>query len=121
MLGGNDPGKDGNVLHSRLRYFDPVRRRAGLPDDVAALVEKLRADDVVVTLVNTNPVQARDVVVQSGGFGEHQIISVEVAGKKAPLDASHFTVRLEAGSADTLTIAMKRYNNPPTAVFPWDR
>ena len=29
------------ILHSRFRYFDPVRRRAGLPQDVGALVEKL--------------------------------------------------------------------------------
>jgi hypothetical protein len=121
MLGGNDPGKEGNILHSRLRYFDPARRRAGLPADVAALVEKIRADDVVVTLVNTSPVQARDVVVQSGAYAEHQITSLEAAGKKLPLDGSHFTVRLEPGAADTLTITMQRYKNPPTAVFPWDR
>jgi hypothetical protein len=38
MLGANDPGSSGNILHTRLRYFDGVRRRAGLPEDVAALV-----------------------------------------------------------------------------------
>ena len=32
------------VLHSRFRYFDPVKRRAGLPEDVSALVEKLGPD-----------------------------------------------------------------------------
>ena len=31
------------VLHSRFRHFDPQKRRAGLPDDVGALVEKLTA------------------------------------------------------------------------------
>jgi hypothetical protein len=121
MLGGNDPGKDGNVLHSRVRYFDPERRRAGLPEDVAALVEKIGPEDVVLTLVNTNPVQARDVVVQTGGFAEHQCLSVTAAGRKAVVNASHFTVRLEPGTGDTLTLAMKRYANQPTAAFPWDR
>jgi hypothetical protein len=29
----------GTLLFSRLRYFDPVRRRASLPPDVAALVD----------------------------------------------------------------------------------
>jgi hypothetical protein len=43
-LGGLPPGRVGSVLHCRLRYFDPGKRRAGLPDDVAALVEKLTAD-----------------------------------------------------------------------------
>ncbi|MCX6636264.1 MAG: hypothetical protein NT090_14465, partial [Acidobacteria bacterium] len=38
-LGGNGPEKAGNILHSRVRYFDPAKQRAGLPADVAALVE----------------------------------------------------------------------------------
>ena len=32
------------TLHSRFRYFDPAKQRAGLPQDVGALVEKLSAD-----------------------------------------------------------------------------
>jgi hypothetical protein len=120
-LGGNDPGKDGNTLHSRLRYFDPARRRAGLPEDVAALVDKITADAVVVTLINTNPVHPRSVVVQTGAYAEHQAISVDVAGKKTPTNASYLTVELAPGSGDALTITMKRYANQPTATFPWDR
>jgi hypothetical protein len=76
---------------------------------------------VVVTLVNTNPVKGYDVVVQTGGFAEHQATSIEVGGKTVPVDASHFTVRLAPGTGDTMTIAMKRYANQPTAAFPWDR
>ena len=45
------------VLHSRLRYFDPEKRRSGLPEGVAALVEKLTSDSVTVTLVNTNQLE----------------------------------------------------------------
>ena len=58
-LGGNHPGSAGNVLHSRLRYFDPVQRRAGLPKDVGALVSKITNDGVVVKLVNTSQTEAR--------------------------------------------------------------
>ncbi len=54
MLGGLLPGKNGLILHCRLRYFDPVARRVGIPPDVAALVEKMTAESVPVTLVNTN-------------------------------------------------------------------
>ena len=69
------------TLHSRFRYFDPVARRAGLPKDIGALVEKLGADSATLTLVNTNPIDARTVVVQAGGYGEHQFDSASIAGK----------------------------------------
>ncbi|MCB0188260.1 MAG: hypothetical protein KDE31_28520, partial [Caldilineaceae bacterium] len=52
MLGGIPTGRTGATLHCRLRYFDSARRRAGLPEDVGALVEKLSAEETVVTLVN---------------------------------------------------------------------
>ena len=28
-------------MHCRLRYFDPLRRRAGIPSDVAALIDTM--------------------------------------------------------------------------------
>jgi hypothetical protein len=71
MLGGINP-RFGEPLHCRVRYFDPVRRRAGIPEDVAALVEKLTDDAMTLTLVNINPVEDREVVVQAGAYAEHQ-------------------------------------------------
>ena len=68
------------VLHSRFRYFDPVKRRAGLPEDVGALVEKLGADSAVLALVNLNPIEPRDIVVQAGGYGEHRFDGVTIDG-----------------------------------------
>ena len=109
------------ALSARLRYFDPVRRRAGVPDDVGALVSELRDDRTVVTLVNVSRTTPRDVVVQGGGYGEHQILSADVNGKITPINARDFTVRLAPGAGATLTLAMKRYANPPDAKFPWDR
>ncbi|MGH1559154.1 hypothetical protein ACRAWD_18630 [Caulobacter segnis] len=53
---GTSPSQGGGGRCAcRLRWFDPERRRAGVPPDVAALVEKLSDDETVVTLVNTNP------------------------------------------------------------------
>ena len=121
MLGGNDPGASGNVLHARLRYFDSRARRAGLPEDVAALVSGLGASEVTVTLVNTSPVHEREVVVQLGAFGEHSGIALVSSAGRVALKGSHFTVRLAPGAGEALTIAMKRYANPPTALFPWER
>ncbi len=120
MLGGLPTGRVGHGLHCRLRYFDPVRRRAGIPDDVAALVEKLSADETVVRLVNVSQVEERTVVVQGGAYGEHQILSVAVDGQSTPVNASAFSVRLAPGCGAQLTLKMQRYANQPTFAFPWD-
>jgi hypothetical protein len=109
------------VLHSRFRYFDPEKHRAGLPEDVGALVEKLGADSATVTLVNTNPLEPRTVVVQAGGYGEHRFDAVTVAGKTTAVKGPVLTVRLEAGSGARLQFQMTRYANRPTFAFPWDR
>jgi hypothetical protein len=119
MWGALVPGREGSLLSARLRYFDPVRRRAGVPADVGALVSELKDDRTVVTLVNVSPTTARTLVVQGGGYGEHQILSAEVNGRTTTIDAREFTVQLAPGA--TLTLAMKRYANPPTAKMPWDR
>ncbi len=109
------------VLHSRFRYFDPVRRRAGLPEDVGALVEKLGADSATLTLVNTSPIEPREVVVQAGGYGEHRFEAVTVAGKRTQYHGPVITVRLEPGAGARLEFQMTRYANKPTFAFPWDR
>ena len=120
MLGALIPGRDGGLLTARLRYFDPVRRRAGIPEDVAALVSELGDRRTVVTLVNVGT-QSRPVVVQAGGYAEHEFESVEVNGAATPLRARHFTVQLAPGSGARLTLVMRRYVSQPTAAFPWDR
>lgn len=109
------------TLHSRFRYFDPVQRRAGLPKDVGALVEKMSANSATLTLVNTNPLEAREVVVQAGGYGEHRFDSVAVDGKPLPVNGPVLNVRLSAGAGSRLEFQMTRYANRPTVALPWDR
>ena len=111
-IGGYFPRGRIWVLHSRLRYFDPERRRAGLPPDTAALVHELKDDAVTVTLVNLNQVEPRDVIVQAGGYAEHRFTEA---------DGSALTVRLAPGAGKKLTLKMERYANPPTLAFPWNR
>ena len=94
----DDPGSSGNILHSRVRYFDPARRRAGLPEDVAALVEKIRPADIVLTLVNTNPVDSREVIVQMGAYGEHHSTSISLGDRNISVDSPLFRVRLAPGA-----------------------
>ncbi|MBM3784089.1 MAG: hypothetical protein FJW30_06990 [Acidobacteria bacterium] len=113
VLGGNDPGSAGNVLHSRLRFFDPAGSRAGLPESVAALVEKLTADSVTFTLVNLSQARTRRVTVQAGAYGEHEFVE--------PFSGPTIDVEIAPGAGQSLTLQMKRYANQPKAAFPWQR
>lgn len=107
------------TLHSRFRYFDPVRRRAGLPPDVGALVEKLSAEAATLTLVNLDPVEAREVVVQAGGYGEHRIMEAAAAGATLAVKGSNLRVLLAPGCGARIEIKMARYVNAPTLRTPW--
>lgn len=113
----------GNIwtLHARVRYFDPVKRRSGLPEDVAALVEKFTADSVTLQLVNVNGVEAREVSVQAGAYGEHQILAANVGGKTVNVNGPVLTVRLAPGAGDRIELRVKRYANEPTLRQPWGR
>ena len=88
---------------------------------MAALVERLTADETTLTLVNVNQTEARTVIVQGGAYGEHQCLSVEVNGKRVAVNDACFTVHLEPGAGQRLVIKMQRYANQPTLAQPWDR
>ena len=113
----------GNIwtLHARVRYFDPVLRRSGLPPDVGALVEKFTADTVTVQLVNVSTVDSREVDVQAGAYGEHQILSATVGGKTIPVNGPVLSVRLAPGAGDRVELRVQRYANEPTLRQPWSR
>jgi hypothetical protein len=121
MWGALMPGRSGDLLNARLRYFDPDRKRAGVPEDVAALVSELSDAHTTVTLINLSSSHARTVIVQGGGYGEHQLVSVTRGGDTTPIDAPVLTVRLDPGCGQTLVLAMKRYANRPTVLQPWHR
>ena len=137
MLGGLPTNKQGLVLHSRLRHFDPINRRAGLPSGCAALVQKLEADSTTVTLVNTDQLNAKTVTIQAGSYGEHQFTSgrkgTTSRKSKSDSESDHddrssfeissrtLTLTLEPGCGIDLVLGTRRYVNQPTLAFPWDR
>ena len=121
MMAGLDPGRGGAGLHCRLRYFDPVRRRAGIPEDVAALIDEMTADRTGVTLVNVSQSEAREIVVQAGAYAEHDCVGIEIGDRTIAVDAPSFTVRLAPGAGARLVIRTNRYANDPTLQFPWNR
>ena len=119
MLAANPAGKTSNMLHAQLRYFDPIRRRAGLPDDVAALVEKIGPEGVELTLVNLSQTDRRTLIVQTGAYGEHRCLGVKVGDQSVTVGDSSFEVRLAPGAGGKLAITMKRYANQPTLRHPY--
>lgn len=121
MMGGPVPGGIGRTLKARLRYFDLDERRAGIPQDVGALVEKLTAEETVVTFVNLHPTESRSFVVQAGGYAEHQFLDATYDGDTVVIDDTRFNVTLGPGSGGRLSIRMRRFVNQPTIAFPWDR
>jgi hypothetical protein len=121
MTAGLDPGRGAAPFHCRLRYFDPLRGRAGIPHDTAALVEEMTADHVTVTLVNISQTTPRRIVVQTGGYAEHRCLVVEHQGALADVNDSSFEVTLAPGCGSQLKIECERYVNPPTMLLPWDQ
>lgn len=114
------PHQGGAPLHARLRYFDPAGRRAGLPEDVAALIDTLDAARTCVTLVNLNASRERVVTVQGGAYGEHVISSVGDGQRSQVVGGSSFDVRLGPGCGVRLDLAMQRYAASPSLKFPWN-
>jgi hypothetical protein len=121
MLGGLLPGRNGGLLNARLRYFDPERRRPGVPEDVAALVSQLADTQTTVTLVNLSRTEPRTVIVQGGAYAEHQLKSARHGGRTTAINAPWVTVRLAPGSGAQIDLRMKRYANTPTVLHPWHR
>jgi hypothetical protein len=116
-----DGGRDGGLINARLRYFDPTLKRAGLPEDVGALVSELTDTSTTVTFVNLNKTEPRTFIVQGGAYAEHRIESVTCNGKTVTFNSTSFTITLAPGAGDTLTLQMKRYAEDPTELFPWDQ
>jgi hypothetical protein len=121
MLGGLPPKHQGEVLQARVRYFDPIRQRPGLPEDVAALVDSLKDDSTSLVLVNLNQSEPRTVIVQGGAYGEHVCEQVTAEGQAVAVSRPWFRVELAPGAGGRLTVSMKRYDAQPTVAPPWDR
>ncbi len=118
MMGGYHGGLIW-TLHSRLRYFDPAGRRAGIPRDVAALITRMEGDRTWLTLVNVSQTESREIIVQAGGYGEHLCTRVEADGRVHDVNRRFFRVRLAPGAGGEVVIHHRRYANMPTLAFPW--
>lgn len=124
--GGTMPVYNGGNLVTRLRHFDPVAKRPGLPTDVAALVTKLSDRSATLELVNLSLTEPRELIVQAGGMAEHRFTTVrqppDRRGAKPEaieVDAPYLHVVLPPATRMTMELGMQRYVNAPTAKLPW--
>lgn len=114
----------GGLLNASVRYFDPHRRRPGLPEHVAALVEGVTSEAIVLTLVNTDPLESCDVIVQAGAFGEHQFTEVDLddasdaAERSIAVHDEYLQVRLGPSTRARLELGMERFTDQPSYEFP---
>jgi hypothetical protein len=135
---------NGGLLHCQVRYFDGERRRPGLPRDVAALVEQIESDYIVVWLVNLSVLAARDCIIQAGAFGEHHFTHVahaartsaypgeqgpggyaapplETALETHPIDDPLLHVTLPPATEIRLRLGIRRHVHSPSYRLPWER
>ena len=123
MLGAPGTVYNGGLLRATVRYFDPERARAGLPEEVAALVDGLSRDRAGVRLVNLSRHETRRIVVQAGAFGEHRFSDVKYVNADGDagveVAAKHLEVVLLPGSAIHLSCGLERFANKPSYAFPW--
>ena len=123
---------NGGLLRATVRYFDADKKQPGLPKDVAALVEGLKADGTVVDLVNLSVTETRRVIIQAGAFGEHTFTTLsyerekgnnadnrEKQPVKVDVNKSCFVVELPPSASIKLDIGMRRFANKPSYAFPW--
>ena len=110
---------NGGLLQAHVRYFDLECRRAGLPEHVAALVDRVGRDEVELTLVNTDPVEGHKVLIQAGSFGEHVFTSLQQEGEEAVVfNDKYLKVSLGPGAQVRVCLGIKRFVNQPSYDFP---
>ncbi|MBB3114481.1 hypothetical protein FHS18_006602 [Paenibacillus phyllosphaerae] len=125
-LGGPMHISHGGLQHGRVRYFDALEKRPGLPQGVSALVEMLTPDSVTLQLCNTSLFDLREVIIQAGTFGEHNFKIVQrldaaghAVGEEILLAGKWLAVSLQPGAGIRLRLGMNRYANAPTYEMPW--
>ena len=113
----------GGLLRATVRYFDPDRKRPGLPEDVSVLVDELRPDSVGLQFVSLNSRASRELIVQAGAFGEHSFSYIELPeGKgikrKIPVNSKYFRICLPPFGYVRLKIGLRRFVNQPAYTHP---
>lgn len=118
-LGGPMHVYHGGLQLARFRYFDADTQRPGLPPGVAALVDQLADTSAALTLVNTDALLAKRVIIQAGVFGEHVFDGGSLDGEHFDAVGRWLAVTLAPGATAQLELGMRRFANAPSYDSPW--
>ncbi|MEN3615377.1 hypothetical protein AAH979_38485 [Plantactinospora sp. ZYX-F-223] len=100
---------NGGLYANGVRHLDLDRRRPGLPPDVAALVERVTADQTRIRLVNLSNHATRRLAVLAGAFGEHDFTHARRdGGDAAPARGPAVTVELPPATQLLLDLGTAR-------------
>ncbi|UZW57741.1 hypothetical protein NUH86_19440 [Sphingobium sp. JS3065] len=114
----NSPNQGGTLLFARLRHFDADRKRPGLPEDVALLVEGMTSASTTLSVVNLNAAEARRMVIRGGGYGEHAIEAVRIGDRRIVAGGRDVVIRLEPGSGARIVLEMRCHSRKPGLDWP---
>ncbi len=119
-LGAPQQRYNGGFHRACFRYFDRTNNRLGLPPNVSALVRRIDNTGAELTLVNLHQSSSRQVSIQGGFFGEHEIVDVTIANASSSISVNGhcFDVLLSAATQITLRIQLKRFARSPSNVWP---
>ena len=93
------------------------------PEAVVATAPRLAEYGQSVTIVNTNPLEPRDVILQAGSFGEHLFTEATTdahISEEAPMqvNSKHLAVRLGPAATAQLSLGLKRFAGVPSYAQP---
>ncbi len=114
----------GGLQFAKVRYFDGQKKRSGLPDDVAAMVESVTADSMRVQVINLSKTEPRVLTLQAGNFGENKFESVKITYENGQMveikvDNKWLTLELTPGAGASLDFTYSRYVHQPSYETPY--
>jgi hypothetical protein len=101
----------------------------------------MEPDRTVVRLINLNPLDERDLLIQAGAFGEHRFGMVtythrnseypgaqtdytapplEMSSEQIAVDGKYLHLKLPPATEITLDLNMQRFVNDPSYTLPWE-
>lgn len=121
--GGPQSIYHGGLWHASVRHFDTGKGRPGLPQDVAALVEKIDEEALTIRLANLDTKRSRDMAILGGVYGEHRIerarrvVEGDEDSRELALDGEGRAVlQLEPGEMARVELRLERYGRRPRYV-----
>jgi hypothetical protein len=135
VLGAPLPIYNGGLVIAQVRYWDPDRRRPGLPPGVVALVDRIELGGIRLHVINLRIDREAVVILEAGAGAEHDFTEVRLtpsptAGKSGPAEGEvrwepvtvqgpWLILRLRPLSQARLELGMRRWVRPASARPPW--